>query len=482
MRRKIIIALVLVIIIAVGGYIIYNNFIKPYEQGAEGAKGLIPVNLTIMTDWSQWARDDFKQYFFAQSGMPRAGVILPPASMKLNITAINFIYSTNISIWAEAGRNGSVDGFVGLNRYNITYLCSVGALRPIEDPKILELVRNISDVFKGYTKDGKLCWVAIYWSPYPWLVNIRYAEKYNLSIPETWADLIKPEYLAAVLKGAKLVAATPTTGRPPMSTTVNIILSKYGWENGWTIIAVVMSGASKFDRSTSDARTSVILGNALLTVQAFSDAYAGYSTNPNNLRIVFPKNETGLWLTPIAIAANASSKGVDGMYRLISWWLTDAQDMMLLNRSGWMHMPVLGFNNTSPRMAYKNIAMQNAYLPPPDQDLILGQAAPAIQLYADLLISDNDIRNLIGEYIQKVVNLYLNNKIDIGTYYSYLKKLGEPIVFTDPSTNTPATFTLDKASELGVKLRNGEISSDTLKNMLKTALLERLGELIAGLG
>ncbi|ADM28603.1 ABC-type Fe3+ transport system periplasmic component [Ignisphaera aggregans DSM 17230] len=482
MKRSIIIVLVLLIVIAIAGYAIYSIFIKPSEHGVKTEEKLKPVSITVMTDWSQWGRDDFKRYFFAESGMPRAGVVLPSASMKLNITNISFVYSIDINEWVKAGLNGTVDGFIGQNRYNITYLCNVGALKPIEDPEILKLAEQIQEVFKGYTKDGKLCWIAIYWAPYPWLVSAKYAEKYNIQIPETWADLMKPEYLALILKGAKLVAVYPISNRAQMVTTVNVILSKYGWEMGWTIIATVMGGASKLDTSSSAARSTVFLGNALLTVLTFEDAYVGYSMDSQNLRIVFPKNETGLWLTPIAIAANADSDGVDGMYRLIRWWLTDAQDMMLLNRSGWLNMPVLGFNNTSPRMMYKRIAEQNAYLPSLDMELALGEAGPVIQLYADLLVADKEVRELIGGYVQKVVKLYLDGKIDLDEYYSYLRKLGEPLEFIDPSTKTTATFTLDKARELGLKLRRGEITSDSLGAELKQALLEKLRNLSEDIG
>jgi len=483
MNRKNLIALVaILIILAVVGYVVcvYLGLGKPSKTEVKKAT-LKPVSLKIMTDWSQWGQDDFKRYFFAESGMPRAGVMTASASMLLNITNISFVRVLNPKEWVEAGRKGEVDGFIGQNRYNISYVCLSGGLHPIEDAIILELVKHIPDIMKGYTEDGKLCWVAMYWQPYAWLINREYAEKNGLAIPESWSDLIKPEYLGSVLKGVSLVAIYPVANRPATSNTVNVLLSKYGWEKGWSLIAVVFGGASSLYTSSSAARTAISTGKALLTILGFEDAYTAYSMDPDRLSIKFPKNETGVWLTPIAIAAGVSEDGLDGMYRLITWTLTDMQDKMLLNRSGWLNMPVLGWNNTSPRMVYKEQAMANIHAPPLELELALGEAGPSITLYADIITTDGDVRGLLRQFIQKLAEKYIKGEIDVNTYYKYIFKLGEPVEFTDPVSKTQVHFTLEKARELGNAMREGKVSVDELKQELKNALVNKLNSLIESL-
>ncbi|MEM2512139.1 MAG: extracellular solute-binding protein, partial [Ignisphaera sp.] len=348
MNRTLLIVVATVIILGIVGYTTYSFFFKPQEVKVttDESKGLKPVNLTIMTAWSQWARDDFKRYFFAESGMPRAGIFESPAAMIWNITDIVYVFSNNLNEWVKAGTEGSVNGFMGGPRYNFTLACIYGAFRPIEDPVILEVAKQIPDPLKGYTAEGKLCWVTMYYNIFGWLVNKNYAERNNLPIPESWDDLIKPEYvIPAMMNGIAVFASTPVTDRGNMENAVTVMLSKYGWEKGWTIIATVFSGIASVEPNVRSARDSVLLlDKALLTYLEFPECYRAYSLDPQKVIIVFPKNGTGLWLSGIAIAKGASNEGVEGMYRLIRWWLTDAQDRMLLNRSGWLHMPVLGLN------------------------------------------------------------------------------------------------------------------------------------------
>ncbi|MEM4849108.1 MAG: hypothetical protein QXM55_05695, partial [Ignisphaera sp.] len=199
MNRAVLIIVAIGVISGILGYTTYSYFFKPQESGVTPAEsiGLKPVNLTIMTAWGQWARDDFKRYFFAESGMPRAGVFESPAAMVWNITDIVYVFSNNLNEWVKAGIEGSVDGFMGGPRYNFTLACLYGAFKPIEDPEILELAKYIPEPLKGYTAEGKLCWVTMYYNIFGWLVNKKYAEKNNLQVPETWDDLIKPEYAIA---------------------------------------------------------------------------------------------------------------------------------------------------------------------------------------------------------------------------------------------------------------------------------------------
>ena len=482
-KKSVLLIAVAIVLIAVVASIVYIYWPKPGGGAQTSEQTLKPVSLRIMTTWSQWSADDFNRYFFAESGMPRAGVVQPSAAMILNITNITFIRVEDPKIWREAGLNGSVDGFIGQNRYNITTLCYEGALHPIQDPKILELAKNIPDTLKGYTKDGKLCWVAIYFMPYVWLVNLDYAKKVGVEVPNTWSDLLKPEYLSIITQGAYLMAVYPVPNRDPMVNSVNTILAKYGWEKGWSIIAVVMGAASKLETSSKAAGDSVAFGKALLTVLGFDTAFTEYSMFPGKLDIVFPKNETGYWFTPIAIAANVSSDRLDGMYRLIRWALTDMQDKMLFNRSGWsFNMPVLGFNNTSPRMAFKEKAIQNLFATPTDLELALGEAAPATTLYANILVTDKDVRSLLREVVTKIIEKYQSNQISLDDYYRYIYMIGRPPKFKDPLTGNETTFSLDEARQLGMAIRSGTIKGEDLEKELKSAIINNLNTILQTLG
>ncbi|MEM0026447.1 MAG: extracellular solute-binding protein [Ignisphaera sp.] len=484
MKKRTILVIAIVIILAViVTPLLYNYWLKPGKVEQAQTSALKPVALKIMTTWSQWTIDDFKRYFFAESGMPRAGVVLPSAAMVLNITNITFIYVEDPKIWKKAGFNGSIDGFVGQNRYNITTLCYEGALHPIENPEIIKLAKNVPDVFKGYTKDGKLCWVAMYFVPYTWLVNLDYANKMGIGVPSTWSDLLKPEYLSVITRGGYLMAVYPVPNRAPMVNSVNTILARYGWEKGWAIIAVVMGAASRFETSSKAASDSVSFGRALLTTLEFSTAYTAYSMFPDKLSIEFPKNETGFWFTPIAIAANVSKDGLDGMYRLIKWVLTDMQDKMLLNRTGWsFNMPVLGFNNTNPRIIYKEKAVQNLFTPPIDLEFALGEASPAITLYADILVSDRDVRNILKDIVTRLIEKYTSNQISTEEYYQYIWMIGQPPKFKDPATGEIKAFSLDEARQISNAIRNGIVKEDNLRTELKNAIISNLNTILQELG
>ncbi|MEM1542557.1 MAG: ABC transporter substrate-binding protein [Ignisphaera sp.] len=482
-KNAVLMVVAIVVILGIALFGIYNIIISPGRQETSEVKQLKPISLKIMSTWSQWGCDDFNRYFFAESGMPRVGVVLPSASMRLNITNISFIRIEDPKVWKAAGINGSVDGFIGQNRYNITILCREGALHPIDDPEILALARDVPELLKGYTDDGRLCWIAMFFVPYTWLVNTDYANKYGLEVPSSWIDLIKPEYVAVITKGGNVVAAYPVTNRAPMMNTVNTLLSKYGWEKGWTLISVIFGSISRLETGTRQARDSISFGKALLTVLEFGDAYTAYSMFPDKLRIIFPRNETGFWFTPIAIAARTTDDGLEGMYRLIRWVLTEAQDKMFLNRTGWsFYIPVLGYNNTNPRIIYRDPAITNLYASPVNMELVLGEAAPAIALYGDTIIADQDVRELLRIVVNRIVEKYINREIVLEEYYRYLDMVGQPVEFIDPLTGGKTVFTLDKARELGNAIRNNSVDIEKLRSTFKDAIISKLNILIQNLG
>ncbi len=478
---------VIVIIAALIGYILFFTYqsmmstttpmttITPTTTTTT-TTGRKNYTLIIMTTWPRWTQDDFKVYFFYFSGVGLGGVFVrPTASDMTGITNITFIYETDVGKWRQASMDGSVDGFIGLNRYNITYLCNSNALLPIDDPQILELAKQWPQVFKGYTSDGKLCWISpSFGASFLLLINTDFAKKYGLDIPSSFEDFLKPEVAKPLLDGRYILALPPLTA-PHLQTAIHTILQKYGWNDGWVIITA-MSSMSKVYTSSRKARDDIaILGNSLATILDQSTAISALSLG-GNLAIVAPKNATAIYITPVAIAINTRNK--DGMYSLIKWLMTNAQDELFLNRTGWMDFPVAPKANKHPWLVYREPIAKNAF--PIDEGLV-AEIEPAVTIYANVTLTDPDVKSLLTNIVKKLVEKYSTGRIDGSTYVNYLKLLGKPVSFINPVDGKRIEFTLDVAKQLSNAIRENSSLQNEVYKEFKNAILERLNTILSQL-
>lgn len=481
MRKETIIAIAIIGgLVAIGLYALFT-IQSPVRLPPMVPKG--NYTLTLVTTFSEWHMDDFKVWLFYASGEEGGVIVRPPVASRIGIIKLEFLRENDITKWIDIIKRGDIEisGFSGLTMSlaNATMICRLGIVKPIEDPEVLELARNIRPPFVAYTPDGKLCWVATDFVPvFTWVVNNKTAEKYGVPVPRSWEDLIKPEYASLLLNGV-YVAALYRLDATPSLHSLHSILYKHGWDEGWVYLTY-LAGASILRPGPYDARNEVVMRpRALLAILTFSDALGARGFAPKYVELVFPKNATPIRVSPIGITVSADEHDTYGMYALIKSLLTEAQSTLYMYRTGWASqigtLPPQNHTNQL-LLTLREQVIKEMYTE--YNETWTARLSNITLVYINLLFNDTDVNNLLKDAVKALAQKYRNKEIDINTYYSYLSKIGEPIEFVNPLTGTVTRFTENIAWQLVEASSKGVIDSQTLYNAFKEALINRLQQII----
>ncbi|MEM0027394.1 MAG: extracellular solute-binding protein [Ignisphaera sp.] len=469
-----------IIIILVASVIYLLLAAKPVVQLPElGAKG--NYTLYIVTTWSQWRIDDFRQWMYYQSGVGLGGamIVKPPAAQTLGITKMEFTSSKlNISKWAELAMSGEVSGFMteGISYENATKLCKAGVFKPIESVYVVSVAQNLPQIFKGYTDDGKLCWVAMwFYANNVWFVNTRVAQRLNVSIPQSIEDLLNPQYAAVLLKG-KDVLVWGSLDETPTIAMFDAILQRYGWEQGWVYIKYLVA-ISHMAASVPEARSEVAFSKTMMAVMDFGSAADGTALG-KNLTIIVPRGLVTYSIGIAGIARNADAEATEGMSRLIGYMLTAAQNDVMLTR--WRgEYPTNPTNNPSKFAVYYKQLVDNIY--GKYNSTLASKLDPVVKTYLGVLF-DSEVQSMLKNIVKALAKKYIEGSIDLNAYYSIINEMGKIPTFTDPRTNTPIKLDISTALELAKAINSGEITKDELQASMKKAELQHLQMIASGIG
>ena len=117
---------------------------------------------------------------------------------------------------------------------------------------------------KASYRDKDWAWTGIYFGAIAFAVNEKYLEKKGLKAPETWEDLLKPEF-----KGQISMAYPYTSGTA--FTIVSGILQKLGDEKGWDYLKKLDGQIHHYNKSGSAAVTQVGLGEVAVGITFSQD-------------------------------------------------------------------------------------------------------------------------------------------------------------------------------------------------------------------
>ncbi|MEM4844476.1 MAG: extracellular solute-binding protein [Ignisphaera sp.] len=480
MKKETVIAIA--IIVALVSSLLYILFTIQTPVTLPSVKPKGNFTLMIVTTWSQWHIDDFKQWMFYVSGQGLGGVLVKaPAAQELGIKVLEFVRENDLTKWVELARSGNISGFTALPmaRYNATWLCDQGVFKPIEDPALLDLAKKLPEAFKGYTSDGKLCWIATdFVTVNNWFINTKATEELGVQVPSSWEELLDPKY-ASVLLNNGYVAVIGGVDRDPVRVAFHVLLQKYGWDKGWVYITY-LAGTSYLARSLPEARDDVIYQyeKVILTILDLERALLGLPYS-KDLKLVFPKEATAVRVSPIGVAKAANEDATEGMYRLIRYLLTEGQNEIYMKR--WQSVfPVLPTNHTSIYIVYQESATKNIYLE--FNEKIMVDLQEATDVYTEVLFKDGEVHKLLRNIIKSLAEKYQKGEIDLNEYYEFLNRVGEPVEFVNPLTNTKTRFSMDVASQLAEALKTGSLQKQTLYDAIKEALLSRLQQMVLELG
>lgn len=176
---------------------------------------------------------------------------------EYNIKDVVFL-KEDVAKWPIYAEEGKADLFLigGYSLYKD--LCEKGYLKPIADAELLRVVSSLNvDAFK--LPNGSICFIAVARTVFSYTVNLGFLGRYGLEPPQRWGDLLSPKYSTPLLYGESLVSFPKPTKSTTSARTIQMLLQKYGWEDGWVLLTII--GANSYIVESSErARDDVALG------------------------------------------------------------------------------------------------------------------------------------------------------------------------------------------------------------------------------
>ncbi len=404
---------------------------------------------------------------------------------QYNIIDIHFI-SQDPAAWIPTIENrGDVDVAWGGGPTLFDELYLAGLLAPLEGEGLEEAIAQIPDVYAGSPlkrvgDDGKIYWVAASIASFGFTVNHDVLQLYGLPVPQSWRDLASPTF------GEPLVAAgQPAVGiANPVASTSNtrmyeIILQRYGWDEGWKILTTMAANSIIYPGS-GDVRDAVIRGDIAVGITIDFYGYTAMMLNPA-CEYILPQGESIVNGDPIALLK--TSKHPEAAKAFIRWVLTEGQKVWLdpeINRipsnPSIFNTPE-GQERQDLKRIYEELASAQVIQ---FNDTLALSYETAMRFYFDAVLVKN--HDLLQQAWTLLLTKYFNGEIDDATLQHYIDVLGSPLTYKDPVTGETVTFTMDDAIRVTSILRENSKLISEYQVAWSQAASERFNQVISELG
>ncbi len=404
---------------------------------------------------------------------------------QYNIVDIHFI-SQDPAAWVPTIKNrNDIDVAWGGGPTLFDELYLQGLLAPLEGGGLEDAVSQVPDIYAGSPlkrvgDDGKVYWVAASIASFGFTVNHDMLQLYGLPVPKSWRDLGSPDF------GASLVAAgQPAVGvANPVASTSNtrmyeIILQRYGWDEGW-IILTSMAANSRIYPGSGDVRDAVIRGDIAVGITIDFYGYTAQMQNPA-CEYILPEGESIVNGDPIALLV--TSKNVEAAKAFIAWVLTDGQAVWLdpeINRipsNPAIFQTEEGQKRQDLKQVYEKLAQVTVIQ---FNDTLALMYEDAMRFYFDAVLVKN--HDLLQRAWTLILQKYYTGEIDDATLQYYIHELGKPLTYTDPVTGDTVTFTMDDAMRVNKLLREDRTLISAYQTAWSQAANERFQDIIQELG
>jgi ABC-type Fe3+ transport system substrate-binding protein len=380
---------------------------------------------------------------------------------QYRITNIIFV-SVQPSLWVDTIRGAQAKGTPfdvawggGPTLFDDSY--ADGLLAPINKTETLQTISQIADSIGGAPlkrlHNGQIYWVAAAISSFGFIVNKDVLNSYQLPMPQLWEDL------AGVDFAKKLPTSTvgfATTASSTSHTRIyEIILEKFGWDTGWSVLARLAANGKPYGGSV-EALTGVQSGEVPVGIAIDFYGYSSELQFPNT-KYVLPFNESIINGDPIALLA--SSAHPDAAQAFIQWVLSVDGQKVWLNRD-ISRLPVVPSVFNTPEgqaradlYADYNATINNIGIPFDDAKVLSYEYS--MKVYFDAVFSD--VHDSLVQAWMKLVNDYLAGKITQAQFQNYAYQLGSPLTWT--SGGQTYTFTLAYAQSINDALKSTATAS-----------------------
>jgi iron(III) transport system substrate-binding protein len=167
-------------------------------------------------------------------------------------------------------------------------------------------------------KDATGAWHGIYLGSIGWAVNTKRLQEKNLPEPQTWDDLIKPEY-----RGEVVMAHPATSGTA--YTTVQTVLQIKGEDKGWDYFKALHRNVLQYTKSGSAPMRMLEGSEAAIGIVFSHDIFVSIEKGLP-IKLVFPQDGTGYEVGGMGIIKGA--KNLEQAKQWVEWSLTpEAQEI-----------------------------------------------------------------------------------------------------------------------------------------------------------
>ncbi|WP_460124651.1 ABC transporter substrate-binding protein [Stetteria hydrogenophila] len=369
---------------------------------------------------------------------------------RYGVTKIVFI-QLNPASWVpiiknRAGTEQAIDVAWGGGPTLFDELYLNGLLAPLDG--LEDVLSQIPDTFAGAPmkrvgEDGKVYWVAAAISSFGFTVNRDMLNLYGLPEPKSWRDLASPEFGKPLIDfGQPAVGIADPTSSTSNTRMYEIILERYGWEEGWKVLTGMAANSIIYPGS-GDVRDAVIRGDIAVGITIDFYGYTAQIQNPA-CKYILPEGESIVNGDPIALVA--TSRHPEAAKAFIAWVLTEGQKIWLDKSINRLPANPAVFDTPEGRerqdlkQVYDYLSKATTFQ---FNDTLALSFEEAMRRYFKAVLI-NQHAKLVQVWTQ-LLKLYYSGAIDEATFDKYWSMLAAPLTYKDPLTGEQRTFTLDDA-------------------------------------
>jgi ABC-type Fe3+ transport system substrate-binding protein len=409
----------------------------------------------------------------------RAMFLASDVAKKYNITDLKTIVIP-AGLWEQYIKRGEADVAWGGGPTLFDSLFQRSLLAPLTSRDALDAAAQVPDSIMGVpmkrVKDGKVYWVAAAISSFGFTVNTKRLSDYNLTTPRSWRDLASPELGKPLVQyGVAALSIADPTQSTSHTRMYEIILQRYGWEEGWKILALMAANANVYSGSEA-ARDAVIQGDVAVGITIDFYGYTAQQVNPD-CKYIIPPGESIVNGDPIALVNG--SKYPEAAQAFIAWVLTEGQKVWLdpaINRlpaNPKVFDTPEGKNRSDLKSAYE-MTLKTPSIE--FNDTLALMYEPVMQWYFRAALVE--VNDYLKATWKALLSRYFSGAISREQFEAYVANLTAPLTFTDPATGKQATLTMDYAISISDKFQSDASYRDSLIAAWKQAAVERYTKLL----
>jgi ABC-type Fe3+ transport system substrate-binding protein len=389
---------------------------------------------------------------------------------EYNITDLQFM-SPHPTLWRDTiSGKGDLDLAWGGGPTLFDQLKVDDLLEPIVDNKTLQALGEIEDSIGGASlksyEDGKVVWTAAAISSFGFIVNPPILDGLNLPYPEVWEDLASLEF-AKPLPTPAVAYADPSTSTSH-TRIYQIILQKFGWSEGWTVLTRLGGNGRDYGGSV-EALGAVEAGEVPVAIAIDFYGYGAEIQFGN--KYILPFNQSIVNGDPIALLKTTKNK--EAALAFFRWVISvEGQEMWLHNTIN--RMPIRedvfwteeGMKRNDMYQNY-NVTIDNIGIP--FNDSLALDTEWALRYYFGATI--NDEHELLVETWRKIIDAHTIGSITKAEFDNLSYMLGEPLSWE--IDNETYQFTLEYAKSINDRLFKEEAFVSEMRKIWRDAAVER---------